>query len=158
MRLVVDSNILVNALPDATSRPARLPDDNDLLALAVAGRANFLVTATSATCSASAPTKARRSSRWGNPHAAWTAAVTAEALSANAAMTPRSVEDPDRLMARIRESAARVHDWTAAQTGDPLEMLRRMKFARVGCRPVENRALNLVERMTRPGRTPRLGT
>ncbi len=42
----------------------------------------------------------------------------------------RSVEDADKLMDEIRRSAVRVHDWIAAQTGDPLVMLKRMKFAR----------------------------
>ena len=61
--------------------------------------------------------------------------------------TIRSVEDADRLMGLIRASAARVHDWVAAQTGDPLEMLRRMKFDPVGFNPVEDRPLNLVEQI-----------
>ena len=61
--------------------------------------------------------------------------------------TIRSVEDADRLMARIRASAARVHDWIIAQTGDPLDMLRRMKFDPVGFHPVEDRPLNLMEQI-----------
>lgn len=44
----------------------------------------------------------------------------------------RSVEDADCLMARIRASATRVHNWIAAQTCDPLNMLRRMNNGRVG--------------------------
>ena len=50
-------------------------------------------------------------------------------------------------MARIRASAARVHDWIGTQTGDPLEMLRHMKFDPVGFHPVEDRPLNLVEQI-----------
>ena len=61
--------------------------------------------------------------------------------------TVRSVEDADRLMALIRNSAARVHDWIAAQAGDPLDMLRRMKFDPVGFHPVEDRPLNLIEQI-----------
>lgn len=61
--------------------------------------------------------------------------------------TIRCIDDADRLMALIRGSAARVHDWVAAQTGDPLEMLRRMKFNPVGFHPVEDRPLNLVEQI-----------
>lgn len=61
--------------------------------------------------------------------------------------TVRSTEDADRLMARIRASAARAHDWIAAQTGDPLEMLRQMKFEPIGAHPVEDRPLNLVEQL-----------
>jgi hypothetical protein len=59
----------------------------------------------------------------------------------------RSVEDADRLMDAVRASAARVHDWIAAQTGDPLAMLKRMKFDPVGFHPIEGRALNLVEQI-----------
>lgn len=61
--------------------------------------------------------------------------------------TIRCTDDADRLMALIRGSAARVHDWVAAQTGDPLEMLRRMKFDPVGFHPIEDRPLNLVEQI-----------
>lgn len=61
--------------------------------------------------------------------------------------TIRCIDDADRLMALIRGSAARVHDWVAAQTGDPLEMLRRMKFDQVGFHPVEDRRLNMIEQI-----------
>lgn len=61
--------------------------------------------------------------------------------------TIRCIDDADRLMALIRGSASRVHDWVAAQTGDPLEMLRRMRFDPVGFHPVEDRPLNLVEQI-----------
>ena len=59
----------------------------------------------------------------------------------------RTVEDADCLMARILVSAARIHDWIAAQTGDPLDMLRRMKFETVGFHPIEGHPLNLVEQI-----------
>ena len=62
-------------------------------------------------------------------------------------MTIRSIEDADRHMDAIRGSAARVHDWIAAQDGDPLAMLRRMKFEPVGFHPIEGHALNLVEQI-----------
>ena len=73
--------------------------------------------------------------------------MTSLGLTVSQGTMVRSVEDADRLMALIRGSAARVHDWVAAQTGDPLEMLRRMKFDPVGFHPVEDRALNLVEQI-----------
>src|SRR5438270_442583 len=40
----------------------------------------------------------------------------------------RTVDDVDRHLAAIRASAARVQSWIAAQSGDPLDLLRRMKF------------------------------
>jgi hypothetical protein len=58
-----------------------------------------------------------------------------------------SVEEADWFMVLIRDSAARVHDWTSAQTGDPLTMLRRMKFEPVGVHPITGHPLNLVEQI-----------
>ena len=59
----------------------------------------------------------------------------------------RTVEHADRLFAKIRASAQRAHDWIATQSGDPLDMLKRMKFEPVGFHPVEDRALNVVEQI-----------
>lgn len=59
----------------------------------------------------------------------------------------RSVDDVDRLLGQVRASAQRVHDWIAAQTGDPLDMLKRMKFEPVGFHPTEDRQLNVVEQI-----------
>lgn len=58
-----------------------------------------------------------------------------------------SVEEADRLMDAIRVSAKRFHDWFAAQSGDPLDLLKRMKFEQVGFHPIEHRPLNLVEQI-----------
>lgn len=55
--------------------------------------------------------------------------------------------DADVLLNRIRASAQRAHDWIAAQSGDPLDMLKRMKFEPVGFHPIEDRALNVVEQI-----------
>jgi len=59
----------------------------------------------------------------------------------------QTVDDADRLLDTIRASAKRAHDWIAAQSGDPLEMLKHMKFQAVGFHPVEDRALNVVEQI-----------
>jgi hypothetical protein len=59
----------------------------------------------------------------------------------------RSAEDADELMDKIRASAVRFHDWVSAQSGDPMDMLRRMKFEPIGFHPVEHRPLNLVEQI-----------
>jgi hypothetical protein len=59
-------------------------------------------------------------------------------------LTVRAVADADRLMKRLRASAARVHDWIAAYTGDPLDMLGRMKFKVIGFHSIENRPLNAI--------------
>lgn len=59
----------------------------------------------------------------------------------------RSVDDTDRVLDTIRASALRAHDWVAAQAGDPLDMLKRMKFEAVGFHPIEDRPLNIVEQI-----------
>jgi hypothetical protein len=59
----------------------------------------------------------------------------------------RNVADADALMDKIRNTAASVRSWMAAQSGDPLEMLRRMKFEPVGFHPIEGHALNIVEQV-----------
>jgi hypothetical protein len=58
--------------------------------------------------------------------------------------TPADAED---LMELVRQSARKVHDWVAAQVGDPLDMLERMKFDPVGFHPIEGYKLNLVEQI-----------
>lgn len=63
------------------------------------------------------------------------------------ALTVRSPEEADELMAAVRTSAARAHDWMSAQSGDPLDMLRRIKFEPIGFHPIEDRPLNFIEQI-----------
>jgi hypothetical protein len=62
-------------------------------------------------------------------------------------LTVSSVADADALMDKIRATAISVQNWVALQTGDPLDMLRRMKFEPVGFHPIEGYALNIVEQI-----------
>jgi hypothetical protein len=62
-------------------------------------------------------------------------------------LTVRSVEDIERHLGRVREAAAHAQAWVAAQRGDPLDLLRRMKFEPVGRHPIDGRPLNLVEQL-----------
>ena len=62
-------------------------------------------------------------------------------------LTVGSVADADALMDKIRTTALSVRSWIAGQSGDPLDMLRRMKFAPVGFHPIEGYALNIVEQI-----------
>ena len=62
-------------------------------------------------------------------------------------MLVRNREDVDRYLGQVRKSAADVHAWIAAQTGDPLDFLRRMKFEAIGFHPIEGHALNLIEQI-----------
>lgn len=64
-----------------------------------------------------------------------------------ASLHVRTIDDAERLLETIRASAGRVHDWIAAQSGDPLDMLKSMKFETVGFHPIEDRPLNVVEQI-----------
>ena len=46
-----------------------------------------------------------------------------------------------------RKRRSRTATWIASQTGDPLDLLRRMKFETVGFHPVDGCALNVVEQI-----------
>lgn len=61
--------------------------------------------------------------------------------------TVQSVEDADRLMGLIRSAAVNLQKWSATQSCDPLDMLRRMKFEAVGFHPIAGHALNIVEQI-----------
>jgi len=50
-------------------------------------------------------------------------------------------------MARLREAATAVQCWIAGERGDPLNLLRKMKFEQIGRHPVEDRSLNLIEQV-----------
>lgn len=65
----------------------------------------------------------------------------------SACLTVCSTDDVERHMAQVRKSAAAVCSWIAAQTCDPLELLRMMKFDQIGFHPVEERGLNLIEQL-----------
>lgn len=65
-------------------------------------------------------------------------------------LTIHTVADADRLMAKVREAARYAQEWIVAETGDPLNLLRQMKFKPVGIHPVDHDRpdrLNLVEQI-----------
>jgi len=59
----------------------------------------------------------------------------------------RSIGDVDRYLGLVRDAAAKLHAWIAARTGDPLDLLRRMKFETTGFHPIQGHALNLIEQI-----------
>lgn len=63
------------------------------------------------------------------------------------AMLIESLQQVDDNIARVRASARRTADWLAAHRGDPLELLRQLKFDPVGRHPVEDRPLNVIEQV-----------
>ncbi len=71
----------------------------------------------------------------------------AKARGADVGMVVRTAADADALMARIRAAAAQACGWAATAAGEPLEILRRMKFEPIGFHPTDGRPLNLVEQI-----------
>jgi len=62
-------------------------------------------------------------------------------------MVVRNIGDVDRYLGQVRDAAVKIHAWIAAQTGDPLDLLRRMKFETAGFHPIQGHALNVVEQI-----------
>ena len=54
----------------------------------------------------------------------------------------------------VRLAASKTRDWLKAHEGDPMDLLRSMKFERVGFHPIAERALNVIEQInqTSPSR------
>ena len=50
-------------------------------------------------------------------------------------------------MAAVSISAARAHEWMSAQTSDPLDILRRIRFEPIGFHPIEDGLLNFIEQI-----------
>jgi hypothetical protein len=50
-------------------------------------------------------------------------------------------------MEHLRKSAGDVRSGIAGHRGDPLDLLRKMKFEEIGYHPVEDRRLNLIEQL-----------
>ena len=63
------------------------------------------------------------------------------------AILVKAVGEADALLERIRAAAKMTQDWIAGQSGDPLDMLGRMKFDQVGFHPVDHRPLNMIEQI-----------
>ena len=61
--------------------------------------------------------------------------------------TIHTVADADRLMGKVWEAADCAQEWLVAQTGDPLGILRQIKFESVGYHPIKHGPLNLVEQI-----------
>lgn len=59
----------------------------------------------------------------------------------------QTIADVDGYMEQLRGSARRAQDWIRSQSGDPLDLLRRMKFDTVGFHPIEDRELNFIEQI-----------
>jgi len=76
-----------------------------------------------------------------NPPKPSTALESGAAVSHNALRGPTCWFETSRTLIAISNKSekqlADTHAWIAAQTGDPLDLLRRMKFEAIGFHPIE---------------------
>lgn len=63
------------------------------------------------------------------------------------AIRVETIGEADALLDKIRAAAKMTQEWIAGQSGDPLDMLSRMKFEPIGFHPVEHRPLNVIEQL-----------
>jgi hypothetical protein len=56
-------------------------------------------------------------------------------------------EEVDRHLAMVHAAAAKTQVWIAAHSGDPMNLLRSMKFETIGFHPISDHALNVVEQI-----------
>lgn len=59
----------------------------------------------------------------------------------------RSINDVDACLSGVVRSAAKVQQWIAAFSGEPLSMLRHIKFDQVGVHPTTGEPLNVIEQV-----------
>lgn len=62
-------------------------------------------------------------------------------------LTVHTTEDAEVLIVRVREAAGHAGEWIFEQTGDPLDLLRQVKFEPVGFHPIGHGPLNLIEQV-----------
>lgn len=58
-----------------------------------------------------------------------------------------SSEDVDQQLAIVRGAAARTQTWLMEHGGEPMDLLRALKFDAVGCHPIAGHALNAIEQI-----------
>ena len=62
-------------------------------------------------------------------------------------MVVHKIADIDRYLGQVRDVAAKIQAWIAAQNDDPLELLRRIKFETAGFHPIRGHPLNVIEQI-----------
>jgi len=58
-----------------------------------------------------------------------------------------SVEQLEEQFAKIAEAAKKAHEWISAQSDEPMQFLRRVKFEKRGYHPVDHHKINLIEQV-----------
>jgi hypothetical protein len=59
----------------------------------------------------------------------------------------QSPQDVDRHLDTVKAAATKTRAWLMGHDGDPLDLLRAMKFETIGFHPVADHALNVVEQI-----------
>ncbi len=56
-------------------------------------------------------------------------------------------QDIDRHLVAVRSAASKTRDWLVAHDGDPMDLLRSMKFDTIGFHPMDAQPLNVIEQI-----------
>jgi hypothetical protein len=59
----------------------------------------------------------------------------------------RSTADVDHHLSAIRQAAEQTQAWLRAHDGNPMHLLRTMKFEAIGCHPMSGHKLNVIEQI-----------
>jgi len=62
-------------------------------------------------------------------------------------LTVRSPDDVERHLRTVEAAATRTQLWIQAHEGDAMGLLRSLKFEAVGCHPISDHALNVIEQI-----------
>lgn len=57
------------------------------------------------------------------------------------------IQHVDEQLDIVRGAAKRTQDWLMAHRGEPMDLLRALKFDAVGCHPIAGHALNAIEQI-----------
>lgn len=72
---------------------------------------------------------------------------TVETKPTDSLITVGSIKDADLLLEGLRRSATKIADWISNFQGDPLQLVKHMKFDTVGFHPITHHPLNLIEQV-----------
>lgn len=62
-------------------------------------------------------------------------------------MRVTTLQEVEEQMDLVKASAKRTQDWLLAHRGEPLELLRALKFEAVGCHPIAGHSLHVIEQI-----------
>ena len=59
----------------------------------------------------------------------------------------RTLEDVNEHLAQLHAAAAKTQTWIMAHSGEPMDLLRSMKFETIGYHPIGDHPLNVIEQI-----------